>query len=119
MSEYKLENNIWLTELFNIRHQWIPAYFSDIEMTGLLRTTSWSEISNFFFQHFHESGDTLVEFYSNFESAMDKQRLRYAEDEKKSQQIPQTDTTMPIRKDVSKWYTLEIYYLVREEIKTA
>ncbi|KAK1396433.1 hypothetical protein POM88_006296 [Heracleum sosnowskyi] len=119
ISEYKLESNTWLTELFNIRDQWIPAYFSDIEMAGLLRTTSRSESSNFFFQHFHESGDTLVEFYSSFESAMDKQRLRYAENENRSEQIPTTDTTMSIEKDASKLYTLEIFYLVREEIKTA
>lgn len=83
MSEYKLESNAWLTSLFKKRKQWIPAYFSDIEMVGLLRTTSRSESSNFFFQHFHENGDTLVEFYSSFESAMDKQRLRAADDDKK------------------------------------
>ncbi|KAK1384056.1 hypothetical protein POM88_021791 [Heracleum sosnowskyi] len=72
IAEFKLESNPWLTKMFNIRDQWIPAYFSDIEMAGLLRTTSRSESSNSFFQHFHESGDTLVEFYSSFESAMDK-----------------------------------------------
>lgn len=119
ISENKLESNTWLTELFLIRDQWVPAYFSDIEMAGLLRTTSRSESSNFFFQHYHGSGDTLVEFYSSFESAMDKQRLRYAEDEKRSEQIPMLDTTMAIEKDASKLYTLEIYHLVREEIKTA
>ncbi|XP_074335536.1 protein FAR1-RELATED SEQUENCE 5-like [Apium graveolens] len=107
--EYKLESNPWLTELFNIRNEWIPAYFSDIEMAGLLRTTSRSESSNSFFQHFHESGHTLVEFYSSFESAMDKQRLKNAEDDKRS----------GIEIDASKLYTLELYYLVREEIKAA
>ncbi|XP_074339719.1 protein FAR1-RELATED SEQUENCE 5-like [Apium graveolens] len=38
--EYKLESNPWLTEMFNKRNEWIPTYFSDIEMAGLLRTTS-------------------------------------------------------------------------------
>ncbi|KAL8100202.1 hypothetical protein AgCh_032448 [Apium graveolens] len=47
--EYKLESNPWLTEMFNKRNEWIPAYFSDIEMAGLLRTTSRSESSNSFF----------------------------------------------------------------------
>ncbi|KAK1365732.1 hypothetical protein POM88_041293 [Heracleum sosnowskyi] len=87
-------------------------------MTGLLRTTSRSESSNFLFQHFHETGDMLVEFYSNFESVMDKQRLHYVEDKKKSEQIPLADTAMSIEKDASKLYTLEIYYLFKEEIKT-
>lgn len=118
IKEYKLETNVWLTNLFNIRSEWIPAYFSDIDMAGLLRTTSRSESSNFFFQYFHDSGDTLVEFYSSFESAMDKQRLRQADDEKRSEKIPLTDTSMAIEKDASKLYTLELYYRVREEIKT-
>ncbi|XP_074360103.1 protein FAR1-RELATED SEQUENCE 5-like [Apium graveolens] len=118
IKEYKLETNVWLTNLFNIRSEWIPAYFSDIDMAGLLRTTSRSESSNFFFQHFHDGGDTLVEFYLSFESAMDKQRLRQADDEKGSEKIPLTDTSMAIEKDASKLYTLELYYRVREEIKT-
>lgn len=119
VSKYKLEDNDWLTGLFKIRRNWIPAYFNNIEMAGLLRTTSRSESLNFFFQHFHESGDTLVEFYSSFESAMDKQRLHNAADDKRSKQTPQRETTMPIELDASRIYTLEIYYLVREQIKEA
>ena len=56
-------------------------------MVDLLRTTSRSESSILFFQHFHESGDTLVEFCSSFESAMDKQRVRNAVDDEKSGKI--------------------------------
>lgn len=119
IAEFKLESNSWLTDMYNIRDQWIPAYFSDIEMAGLLRTTSRSESSNSFFQHFHESQDTLVEFYSSFESAMDKQRLQNVENDKRSEQIPAMETSMSIEMDASKMYTLELYYLVREEIKSA
>lgn len=104
--------------MYDMRAEWIPAYFSDIEMAGLLRTTSRSESSNFFFQNFHESGDTLVEFYSSFESAMDKQRLRNAEDERRSNKISLHNATMSIEVDASKLYTLELFYLVREEIRS-
>ncbi|KAK1355918.1 hypothetical protein POM88_049174 [Heracleum sosnowskyi] len=81
----------------------------DVEMVGLLRTTSRSESSNFYFQHFHESGDTLVEFYSSFESAMDRQQS--ADDDNKSEPKPLTVTTMKIEGDASKQYTQELYYL--------
>lgn len=118
MVEFKLEDNDWLNEMYDIRDQWIPAYFSNIEMAGLLRTTSRSESSNSFFQHFHESGNNLVEFYSRFESAMDKQRLRNDTDDKRSQETPHMETSMRIELEASKVYTLEIYYLVREEIKS-
>ncbi|XP_074340775.1 protein FAR1-RELATED SEQUENCE 6-like [Apium graveolens] len=50
---------------------------------------------------------------------MDKQRLKNAEDDKRSDQIPFTDTSMSIEVDAFKLYTLELYYLVREEIKAA
>ena len=87
-------------------------------MAGLLRTTSRSESSNFFFQHFHESGDTLIEFWSSFESAMDRQRMRNADDDKNSQKIPSTAITLDIESDAARLYTLELFYLVREEIKS-
>nr|XP_017221431.1 PREDICTED: protein FAR1-RELATED SEQUENCE 5-like [Daucus carota subsp. sativus] len=119
IAEYKLEGNKWLAKMFRDRRQWIPAYFGDVEMAGLLRTTSRSESSNSFFQHFHESGDTLVEFYSSFESAMDKQRLSTTDDDKKSRETPRMETTMPIEKDAADVYTLSIYYLVRDEITSA
>ena len=66
ISEYELQDNKWLADMFRKRISWIPAYFSDIEMAGLLRTTSRSESSNSFFQHFYERGDTLVEFFFKF-----------------------------------------------------
>lgn len=119
IEEYKLEGNKWLATMFRKRRQWIPAYFGDVEMAGLLRTTSRSESSNSFFQHFHESGDTLVEFYSSFESAMDKQRLSTTDDDRKSRETPRMETTMPIEKDAANVYTLSIYYLVRDEITSA
>ena len=105
MSEYKLQDNNWLAAMFRRRRTWIPAYYSDIEMAGLLQTTSRSESSNSFFQHFHERGDTLVEFYSSFESAMDKQRIRTVEDEKNSRKTPRFETPLQIEKDAAQLYT--------------
>ncbi|XP_017247088.1 protein FAR-RED ELONGATED HYPOCOTYL 3-like [Daucus carota subsp. sativus] len=40
ISEYDLQDNKWLAGMFRRRKSWILAYFSDIEMAGLLRTTS-------------------------------------------------------------------------------
>ena len=119
ISEYDLQDNKWLDGMFRRRKSWIPAYFSDIEMAGLLRTTSRSESSNSFFQHFHERGDTLVEFISSFESAMDKQRLRTIEDDRNSRKTPRMETPLHIEKDVAQVYTLALYYRVREQIINA
>ncbi|KAK1363495.1 hypothetical protein POM88_039056 [Heracleum sosnowskyi] len=105
--------------MYNIRDHWIPAYFHDIEMDGLLRITSRSESSNFFFQHFHQNGDTLVEFYSSFESGMDKQCHLNTENDTKSKHTPHTATTIKIEIDASKLYTRKLFHFVSEDIKSA
>ncbi|GKE66670.1 FAR1-related sequence 5-like protein, partial [Tanacetum coccineum] len=40
MEEFNLENHKWLTKMFNIRSTWIPAYFIDSPLCGLMKTTS-------------------------------------------------------------------------------
>ncbi|XP_076901928.1 protein FAR1-RELATED SEQUENCE 12-like [Bidens hawaiensis] len=48
--EYDLETNKWLCDMFEMRYDWIPAYYMDEPLSSLLRTTSRSEIE--FFRHF-------------------------------------------------------------------
>ncbi|KAK1361019.1 hypothetical protein POM88_045493 [Heracleum sosnowskyi] len=73
LKEFKLEGHKWLWEMYAIKKSWIPAFFRDKPMFGLLRTTSRSESENNFFGQFHRQSDSLCEFYLRFESAMDKQ----------------------------------------------
>ncbi|KAK1376404.1 hypothetical protein POM88_032597 [Heracleum sosnowskyi] len=54
IKEFKLEGNKWLSDMYAIRSSWIPTYFRDEPMFGLLRTTSRSESENFFFGQFHK-----------------------------------------------------------------
>ncbi|XP_052627239.1 protein FAR-RED IMPAIRED RESPONSE 1-like [Lactuca sativa] len=43
MKEFNLEDTRWFKDMFTIRDSWIPGYFSDIPMCGLMKTTSRSE----------------------------------------------------------------------------
>ena len=52
ISDYNLEENSWLKTMFELRFFWIPAFFNDVSMGGLLRTTSRSESQNSFFGSF-------------------------------------------------------------------
>nr|GEU60933.1 protein FAR1-related sequence 5-like [Tanacetum cinerariifolium] len=72
MEEFNLENHKWLTKMFNIRSTWIPAYFTDSSLCGLMRTNPESE--NLFFFRFINSGLTFMNFMNCFEMAMEKQR---------------------------------------------
>lgn len=52
IEDFNLEGNSWLASLFELRYYWIPAYFQDLKMGCLLRTTSRSESQNHFFADF-------------------------------------------------------------------
>ncbi|KAK1358858.1 hypothetical protein POM88_043332 [Heracleum sosnowskyi] len=119
LEEYNLSDHSWLKEMFELRHFWIPAYFMDKSMGGLLRTTSRSESSNFYFNHFVQKGDTLSEFYMCYESAIAKQRNSYYELRNGDSKFPKMVTEMEIEKDAASHYTRSIYYKVRKEIKAA
>ncbi|XP_074300126.1 protein FAR1-RELATED SEQUENCE 5-like [Silene latifolia] len=49
ISSYRLTDNEWLDTMFDKRASWIPSYFRDLFMGGLMRTTSRSESENSFF----------------------------------------------------------------------
>ncbi|XP_057529934.1 protein FAR-RED IMPAIRED RESPONSE 1-like [Amaranthus tricolor] len=64
MSDYEhanLRNNDWLNSMYDIREMWVPAYFRDLYMGGLLRTTSRWESENNFFNYLVNKFLTLVE----------------------------------------------------------
>lgn len=120
IDEFNLNDNEWLRSMFDNRRFWIPAYFRDDPLLGILRTTSWSESANAFFGKYNMEKDTLTEFYLRFETAMDKQRQtnRLLNHECLTL-LPMAETPMLLEKDAAEVYTRNIFYLVREEIKEA
>ncbi|GJU30809.1 FAR1-related sequence 5-like protein [Tanacetum coccineum] len=117
MEEFKLENHKWLTKMFNIRSTWIPAYFIDSPLCGLMRTTSRSESENSFFSHFTNSGSTLMNFMNCFETAMEKQRhVQERMDHKTIDTVPKLKTFLKIERHASNVYTRSLFELVQKEI---
>ncbi|GJR25356.1 FAR1-related sequence 5-like protein [Tanacetum coccineum] len=117
MEEFKLENHKWLTKMFNIRSTWIPAYFIDSPLCGLMRTTSRSESENSFFSHFTNSGSTLMNFMNCFETAMEKQRhVQERMDHKTIDTVPKLKTLLNIERHASNVYTRSLFELVQKEI---
>ncbi|XP_074304489.1 protein FAR1-RELATED SEQUENCE 5-like [Silene latifolia] len=102
LSSYELSDHEWLKSMFDIRSSWIPAYFRDIYLGGIMRTTSRSEYENSFFGNFTNPHLTLVEFWMRFQSAMDAQRWKYAKvtaDDKNSS--PKLSTPLLLEKNLS------------------
>ncbi|CAH9117244.1 unnamed protein product [Cuscuta epithymum] len=120
MTDYDLLEHQWFVDLFNLRKFWIPSYFRDLFMAGLLRTTSRSESENNFFGEFTNPHFSLIEFYMQFESAMDAQRHNNDKLNSSSDAyIPVFKTPLAIEKHASEMYTVTIFYLVQEEIASA
>ncbi|XP_074283100.1 protein FAR1-RELATED SEQUENCE 5-like [Silene latifolia] len=69
-----MQSNRWLKYVFAIRQKWIPAYFWDLPLGCLLRTTQRSESSNSYFKRFESHFGTLVEFWMRYNSAIEQQR---------------------------------------------
>ena len=103
MEEYNLLGNKWLSDMYEIRHRWIPSYFKDVEFCGLMRTTSRSESENSFFNSFTHYGDTLIQFMFSFSAAMDKQRyIQETLDHQTKNTTPKYKTPLNIEKHAAK-----------------
>ncbi|XP_019151959.1 PREDICTED: protein FAR1-RELATED SEQUENCE 5-like [Ipomoea nil] len=117
MKDYNLEEHRWFTQLYEARASWIPAYFNDIPMGGLLRTTSRSESENNYFGKFTNHHCSLVEFMAQYNSAIGEQRHNQAKLIAENEgSYPETKTPLSIEKNAATVYTINIFYELQTEI---
>ncbi|XP_019178983.1 PREDICTED: protein FAR1-RELATED SEQUENCE 5-like [Ipomoea nil] len=117
MEMYNLVKNNCFTTMFEARNHWIPAYFRDVFMGGLLRTTSRSESENYTYNRFTGPQSSLVEFMMNFDSALKSQRNTNAKLNSDNEgNNPDMKTPLGIEKHASIVYTITVFYQVQEEI---
>ncbi|KAK9689763.1 hypothetical protein RND81_09G079200 [Saponaria officinalis] len=120
IDKYELHENEWLTQIFEMRESWIPSYFRDTYLGGIIRTTSRSESENSFFGHFTNPHLSLVEFWMRFQTAMDAQRWKHSKliaDSKNSS--PVLSTPLKLERQGSEFYTPNFFYEFQEELKQA
>ncbi|XP_019185984.1 PREDICTED: protein FAR1-RELATED SEQUENCE 5-like [Ipomoea nil] len=117
MEKYNLVEHNWFKTMFEARKHWIPAYFRDVFMGGLLRTTSRSESENYTYNRFTGPQSSLVEFMMNFDSALRSQRNTNAKLNSDNEGYnPDMKTPLGIEKHASIVYTITVFYQVQEEI---
>ncbi|XP_057793001.1 protein FAR1-RELATED SEQUENCE 5-like [Salvia miltiorrhiza] len=120
INDYGLDDHSWFSDMFSLRKYWIPAFFRDLPMSGLFRTTSMSESENSFFHKFLNHNSNLASFYIHFESAMQAQRHSYKQLCMADQTTtPHIETHAPIEQHASRIYTKKIFLEVQVEIKEA
>ncbi|KAK9666167.1 hypothetical protein RND81_14G165900 [Saponaria officinalis] len=120
ITEFGLDDNRWLSTMFDIKEYWILAYFRDMSKGNIMSTTQRSESENSFFKKFENHYGTLVEFWLRYESAMDQQRHTHKRLEMESNNsIPKTITPLNLESHALTVYTHEVFYEIREEIKSS
>ncbi|GKC08199.1 FAR1-related sequence 5-like protein [Tanacetum coccineum] len=99
IEDFDLQNYKWMTKMFRLREIWIPTYFINSLLFGLMRTTSRSESENSFFKSFTSLGSTLVNFMMSYEAAMERQRYRLEKlDFKTLDAAPKCETKLAIER---------------------
>jgi hypothetical protein len=117
ITDFGLEKNEWLTKRFDIRDKWIPAYFMDISLAGILRTTSRSESANSFFNRFIHRRVALVEFWLRFDTALECQRQEeLMADNRSIHTTPQLLTPWKMEKQGSEVFTYEMFVKFQQQI---
>ena len=103
-----------------IRESWIPAYFRDIWLGGILRTTSRSESANSFFNRFIGRKLALVEFWIRFDTALKCQRQEELIDDNTSMHTdPKLFTSWEIESHGGAVFTHEVFRKFQEEVLAA
>jgi hypothetical protein len=120
ISDFQLEDNEWLATRYKIRESWIPAYFRDICLAGILRTTSRSESANSFFNRFIGRKLAFVEFWLRFDTALQCQRQEeLIADNTSIHTMPQILTSWEIEKQGSEVFTHEVFDNFQREVLAA
>ncbi|XP_022023788.1 protein FAR1-RELATED SEQUENCE 5-like [Helianthus annuus] len=117
MSDFHLTGNKWLSDMYAIRNDWIPAYYRHENMSGLMRTTSRSESDNRFFGQFRSSSHTLVEFISHFETAIESQRYKHRKNDHDTRNTtPDWVTDLNFEREANEIYTRNIFNDLQHEL---
>ncbi|XP_019167554.1 PREDICTED: protein FAR1-RELATED SEQUENCE 5-like [Ipomoea nil] len=120
MEEYNLASHRWFTKLYCEREFWIPAYFTDIPMSGLLRTTSRSEAENGVYGKCTRPHFSLVEFYMQYKTVLETQRLKQSKLHSQSEgYLPDLKTPLALERYLARVFTITILYDLQKEIEAA
>jgi hypothetical protein len=118
--DFGLEDNEWFADRFSIRDTWIPAYFMDISLAGILRTTSRSESANSFFNRFIHRRLAFVEFWLRFDTALECQREEeLMADNTSIHRTPQLLTPWIMEKQGSEVFTYEVFVKFQQQVMAA
>jgi hypothetical protein len=120
INDFQLTRNEWFSTRYLIRASLIPAYFMDIPLAGVLRTTLRSENANSFFKCFIHQKLSFVEFWLRFDTALEWQREEELKADNKSiHTTPKLMTLWNMEEQCSMIYTHEVFVKFQSQVLAA
>ncbi|KAJ3700711.1 hypothetical protein LUZ61_004416 [Rhynchospora tenuis] len=118
VSHHLLQDNVWLTDMFDMRHMWVPVYLNKFFWAGM-RSTQRSESINAFLDKYVNSKTTLRNFVRCFDLALSRLRRRESDENYecirgRSRLISQWNS---IEQQFSEKYTNNMFIQFQGEIK--
>ncbi|XP_042479090.1 protein FAR1-RELATED SEQUENCE 5-like [Macadamia integrifolia] len=109
IQKYRLQQNIWLNEMYTIRHMWVACYFIDTFFAGI--TTIQKNVGlNRYFKGFFSHSTPLTEFVTQYEGAIKWRRVKESkQDIASSATKPRLSTGHPIEKQAAAHYTNKMF----------
>ncbi|XP_019184798.1 PREDICTED: protein FAR1-RELATED SEQUENCE 5-like [Ipomoea nil] len=113
---YKCHNNHWIEKLYGCREKWCPAFNKDYFLGGIL-SSQRSETTNHSISRRLSKTSGLCDFYNSFVGVISEWRSREnGEDVRCSQGVPtMVMDNVKILLHAREIYTIEIYYLFKEQ----
>ncbi|XP_076951983.1 uncharacterized protein LOC143625564 [Bidens hawaiensis] len=110
-------NEDFKRKICDIVYDWIPAYYRDEPLSGLMRTTSRSESENHFFCQVSNSQLSPVEFFSYFDHCMEIQRHNSRKNDHDTRYThPELVSESPIEQEAELIYTRAIFNDFQDEM---
>ncbi|XP_024995247.1 protein FAR1-RELATED SEQUENCE 5-like [Cynara cardunculus var. scolymus] len=120
IEQYNLGRDPWFTEMYEICASWIPTFYKDTPMSGLMKTTSRSESSNSYINIYKSYWFDLVQFLNNYDVAIEKQRYKQAVHETITRTTyPKLFTPLCLESQASRVYSRNVFFDIQKEIKKA
>ncbi|XP_024984090.1 protein FAR1-RELATED SEQUENCE 5-like [Cynara cardunculus var. scolymus] len=115
---YGLRGDPWFDELYEIKESWIPTYYKDYQMSGLMKTTSKSESINAFFNVYALFWHDLVVFLHSFDNAIESQGATHRSLElTTTSTIPRLVSPCKLEAHAAEVYTRMIFFEVQKELR--
>ncbi|XP_023763920.2 protein FAR1-RELATED SEQUENCE 5-like [Lactuca sativa] len=114
-SKYELENNSWITDMYNQRIHWAKPFLKDTFFAGMT-TTGRSESINSFFDGYVNSRTMLNEFVVQYDKAVESRRAAEEdEDFKTMNSRPVLSSVHPIEAKAGQCYTRKMFETFKKE----